>query len=287
MVSFRIVEAKNSNISPINEKQLQVISSERGTQIKKENLESLSDNSILQKPSYNEMKEIIKKKNSYDGSITDEEMYLNKRIEEKEKRVFWTKEKIEYFREKCKTVKEKILHKQNYDFNELRKAINDNNIEKVKKIMLDSEFIDFYKLELKKSDMLEYILFKGHMELLLKLLQNSFYSYFDYSYIFTFIKRIIKEKLNDNEQKNVINNIIKYKLYDFKMNRIIIWLVGIIKFYEAFRLMVENHDDLKQERTNCNFFKTDNDINIYVNKNKNFYSALNCSLQFKMEDLAM
>jgi hypothetical protein len=213
---------------------------------------------------------------------------LNKRVEEKEKRVFWTKEKIEYFREKCKTVKEKILAKQTKDFNEVRAAILDKDTEKVKSIMLDDEFLDFYKLELKKCDILEYILLTGQPDLLLEIVSNPFYSYFDYNYIFSFIQKIIKEKNGKTkENMEVIDNIIRHKLYDQNMNRLIMWLVGVIEFFSAFRLMVANHEDIANEGASFNNFATDKDIKEYVQLDKNFYLILNQSLEFKMEDLAM
>lgn len=218
----------------------------------------------------------------------DEDSLLNKRLEEKEKRVFWTKEKIEYFREKCKTVKEKILAKQAKDFNEVRAAILDKDAEKVKSIMLDDEFIEFYKLELKKCDILEYILLTGQPDLLVEILSNPFYTYFDYNYIFNFIQKIIKEKNGKTkENMEVVENIIKYKFYDEKMNRLIIWLVGVIEFFNAFRLMAANHEEISNEGENFNNFKSDRDIKEYVQLNKNFYMILNQSLEFKMEDLAM
>jgi len=213
---------------------------------------------------------------------------LNKRVEEKEKRIFWTKEKIDNFRVKCKTVKEKILAKQTKDFNEVRAAILDKDAEKVKSIMLNDEFIDFYKLELKKCDILEYILLTGQPDLLLEILNNPFYSYFDYNYIFSFIQKIIKEKNGKTkENMEVIDNIIRNKLYDEKMNRLIIWLVGVIEFFNAFRLIVANHEDIANEGESFNNFVTDKDIKDYVKLDKNFYLILNQSLEFKMEDLAM
>ncbi len=213
---------------------------------------------------------------------------LNKRVEEKEKRIFWTKEKIDNFRVKCKTVKEKILAKQTKDFNEVRAAILDKDAEKVKSIMLNDEFIDFYKLELKKCDILEYILLTGQPDLLLEILNNPFYSYFDYNYIFSFIQKIIKEKNGKTkENMEVIDNIIRNKLYDEKMNRLIIWLVGVIEFFNAFRVMVANHEDIANEGESFNNFVTDKDIKDYVKLDKNFYLILNQSLEFKMEDLAM
>lgn len=237
MVSFRIVKTKKvkeedpiilkikdkENLNPVNSEQVSNNSVRNSKVIKNSNDGGSKDNSKAK---------ILFQEDQFDR----EDSLLIRRREEKEKRVFWSKEKIEYFRLKCKTVKEKILQKQTNDFKEVRAAIMDKDVEKVKSKLLDPDFIDFYKLELKKCDLLEYMLLTGQTGLLLDIIKDEFYSFFDYNYIFGFLQKIIKEKhVNTNEHKDVVMNIIKFKLYDQKMHRLIIWLIGILDFNECFR----------------------------------------------------
>ena len=62
----------------------------------------------------------------------------------------------------------------------------------LRKKLLNPEFKRFYKINLKRSDILEYILKHNQIELLGKILEDKFYS-FNKNHIYSIIIRILKD----------------------------------------------------------------------------------------------
>ena len=82
-------------------------------------------------------------------------------------KVFWTKEKLDTVRSKMLLCKDKILKKTKSDFDELKEMIINGEKDKVVERLYDPWFKRFYKLNILKSDFLDFMIKCDQTELLL------------------------------------------------------------------------------------------------------------------------
>ncbi len=126
----------------------------------KENLKILKEKNI-QEESDDEMKQEKKK-------LEEEAYKKSKDIKvEKEKQLFWSKEKLKLIKDKFYAADLKIKEKTKRDWEDVMAMLKQGNIEELKEKLLDEDFKTFYLLDIQKSDILEQILKFGHPQLVL------------------------------------------------------------------------------------------------------------------------
>jgi hypothetical protein len=114
-------------------------------------------------------------------------------------RVFWSKEQIENLWERLKIGSEKIKNKIVTDFQNIYSAVREGDEEYVIERMHNKEFKGFYKIELSKNKVLEYMLMQNQPKILLRVLEDKFY-FFNKLFVFDFLRKLLS--LDSREVKN-------------------------------------------------------------------------------------
>ena len=102
----------------------------------------------------------------------------------------------------------------------IRKAISENDIDTIRKLMLDKEKQSFYKRQLESSNFLETMLTENRMEMLTEVLKDNFY-HFDEIFVFDYFIKMLKQRgktLNEIQVlSQFINNFVKnFSMYNSK-----------------------------------------------------------------------
>lgn len=114
-------------------------------------------------------------------------------------RVFWTKEQIQNLWERLKIASEKIKNKIVTDFQNIYNAVRDGDEEYVIERLHNEEFKGFYRIELSKNKLLEFMLMQNQPKILLRVLEDNFYS-FNKLFVFEFLRKLLS--LDSKEVKN-------------------------------------------------------------------------------------
>ena len=133
---------------------------------------------------------------------------------------FFEVENRKILREKLELAKEKILNQQEKYLNNIKKAINENDMNTIRKLMLDKEKQTFYKRQLESSNFLETMLTENRMEMLTEVLKDNFY-HFDEIFVFDYFIKMLKQRgktLNEIQVlSQFINNFVKnFSMYNSK-----------------------------------------------------------------------
>ena len=121
------------------------------------------------------------------NTIKDGDIQNNKKPE------FFEPDNRKLLREKLELAKEKILNQQEKYLENIRKAISENDIDTIRKLMLDKEKQSFYKRQLESSNFLETMLTENRMEMLTEVLKDNFYR-FDEIFVFDYFIKILKQR---------------------------------------------------------------------------------------------
>jgi hypothetical protein len=175
------------------------------------------------------------------------------------------------------------------DFNVLENAIKLCNEEEILKYLRDKNFKFFYETEMKKRKTLELILNSNQFDLLNKVLQEPFYS-FDNNYVFTFIKQNLHSRTLESHESNsnvTLIGIITNDLYNAKLVKFLVWFLAKVRYFDAFRMLVNKHEEFELIKPEHRHFESDNDIEMYASSSEIANKALCECLINSLEDLAM
>ena len=155
---------------------------------------------------------------------------------------FFEVENRKILREKLELAKEKILNQQEKYLNNIKKAINENDMNTIRKLMLDKEKQTFYKRQLESSNFLETMLTENRMEMLTEVLKDNFY-HFDEIFVFDYFIKMLKQRgktLNEIQVlSQFINNFVKnFSMYNSK---------ELLKFLWETRNKEKKNDQMKKK----------------------------------------
>ncbi len=231
-------------------------------------------------------------------------------------RVFWTKEEIENLWMRFKVTAEKIRHKIRIDFDSIYEAIKDNNEEYVYERLHNKEFKGFYKIELSKNKVLEYMLIKDRMKMLMRILEDKDYS-FNKKYVFKFLHGILSKnseqhlpthirtevkgleleeyedlnlnKLLEEEVNRIMSDLVDHRLYHEAPHylRILLWFLAHFENLQALRTIVNNHSQEFSKEVEIFGFNNYEDLKRFSSDIREFNETIILLLKFKMEELAM
>ena len=125
--------------------------------------------------------------------INDINTIKENNIQNNKKPEFLDPENRKLLKEKLELAKEKILNQQEKYLINIRKAISENDIDTIRKLMLDKEKQSFYKRQLESSNFLETMLTENRMEMLTEVLKDNFY-HFDEIFVFDYFIKMLKQR---------------------------------------------------------------------------------------------
>jgi hypothetical protein len=204
-------------------------------------------------------------------------------------KLFWSNEKIYEVRDKLCRMKDTINSRTLDDFNVLENAIKLCNEEEVLKYMRDKNFKFFYETEMKKRKTLELILNSNQFDLLNTVLEDPFYT-FDNNYVFAFIKQNLHNRTFGSLESNTtvtVMGIIKNDLYNTKLVKFLVWFLAKIRYFDAFRTLVNKHEEFDSIKPEHRHFESDDDIEMYGSSPEIANKSLCECLINSFEDLAM
>jgi len=190
------------------------------------NINQISNNSLLTLNPINK-KNSSSQEEIQEGSlkiIGSDNSYTNTLMK---KPNFLAKENRKSLKEKFEEAKKKILYQQENYLESIKKAINENDMDAIRELMLDKEKQIFYKRQLDSSNFLETMLTENRMDMLKEVLKDPFY-HFDETFVFDYFIKILKQKgktLTDIQlvTQFIINYIKNGSLYNSKEFLQFIW----------------------------------------------------------------
>jgi hypothetical protein len=156
-----------------------------------------SSNSINMNEDSNDMKKSMVLTSNFSQRRSGS--YVMKSVNE---RVFWSKDQLDQLWQRFKVAADKIKNKIVTDFQNIYNAVRDGDETYVLDRLHNKEFKSFYKIELSKNKMLEYMLTQNQPQMLMKVLQDPFYV-FNKLYVFEFLRKLLS--LDSREVKHPLS----------------------------------------------------------------------------------
>ena len=194
-------QEQDDNLLEINENEVEKtfenISGEKNKNLR---LNHFSNNSILTLNPLKKKGSIYNSEGPENDNPNDTNLDINdintikeNNIQNNKKPEFLDPENRKLLKEKLELAKEKILNQQEKYLINIRKAISENDIDTIRKLMLDKEKQSFYKRQLESSNFLETMLTENRMEMLTEVLKDNFY-HFDEIFVFDYFIKMLKQR---------------------------------------------------------------------------------------------
>ncbi len=84
-----------------------------------------------------------------------------------------------------------------------------------------------------------------------------------------------------------MENIIQYDFYNSDQAKLIAWFIGSFNFYSIFRILVGKNYKFDKAKKEFNEFKSDSDIDNYVQSSKHYSKTIITCLKNNFQNLAM
>ena len=207
------------------------------------------------------------------------------------KSMFFMPDRIQKLKHYFKVATKRINTNQDEFINGIHVAIQDNNLHRIRALMLTKDNQTMFKQQLSDPTVLNLMLVQSRMEILNEVLKDPFYK-LDGTFVFEYLSKKLKQKgqlLEDIDNiSQFISNVVKYKLYRKSLTRVLGWFIICLGFNDTFVSLVKaNEKEYSLECIQFNQFETDDDIRNYFEEPANYRRVLILCLKEKLEHLAI
>ena len=207
------------------------------------------------------------------------------------KSMFFMPDRIQKLKHYFKVATKRINSNQEEFVNGIHVAIQDNNLHRIRALMLTKDNQSMFKRQLSDPTMLNLMLVQSRMEMLNEVLKDPFYK-LDGTFVFEYLSKKLKQKgqlLEDIDNiSQFISNVVKYSLYPKSLTRVLGWFIICLGFNDTFVSLVKaNEKEYSLEYIQFNQFETDDDIRNYFEEPANYRRVLILCLKEKLEHLAI
>lgn len=204
--------------------------------------------------------------------------------------IFWTRNELLEIQSKFRLAGSKLREKQKQDFDLLFTHIYKRDKEQVYRILKNRDFVDFYKLELKKPYVLENIFLNDMPDVVGEMIDFDEMFSFSTSFIFTYIERVFKRQeiyIEEDEIQRNFFNLIKWEFYNKEQAWLIFWFLCHFTYLKEAQLLFTECLVIKSDQDICNIdFEDVSKLTQFAEASKNCSKAIKCCLEYGYENLA-